>query len=69
VMWAMRGTLRRERAFAARLDVTEDGVREFRGKEEGEGRKKRGPPCVQHRARAYSVSGNVEWARCTYGLG
>jgi len=42
------------------LDVTEDGVGEFRGKEEeGEGRKKRGPPCVQHRARAGSVSGDI----------
>jgi hypothetical protein len=28
----------------------EDGVGEVRGKEEGEGRKKHGPACVQHRA-------------------
>jgi len=69
VVCAVRGTLRRERASAARLDVTEDGVGEFRGKEEGEGRKKGAPPCVQHRARVGSVSGNVEWAWCMHGLG
>jgi hypothetical protein len=57
---------------------TENGVGEVGSKEEGVGRKKRGPACVQHRAHSlwpglgwlgFGQRSRVEWAWCTHGLG
>jgi hypothetical protein len=59
-------------------DVTENGVGEVRGLQEGEGCKECGPARIQHRAYSSKPSqgwlgfeqrSRVEWARCTHGLG